>query len=140
MDSERADHADRDAGEPVGTHEPRKMKRSAILTSAVLAQVPGWVQQGRAADEIAARLGCTVGTLRVKCSQNGISLRRGDHAQRQASENHSKMSIALPTSIMAVLDARARGQGVTSRRLAATLIKTIVDDDLFEAVLDGEPA
>src|SRR5215470_17481730 len=86
--NEPADRADRDAGEPVGTHEPRKMKRSAILTSAVLAQVPAWVQQGRAADEIAARLGCTVGTLRVKCSQNGISLRRGDPAQRQASENH----------------------------------------------------
>jgi hypothetical protein len=137
---ERVGRADRETGEPFGKDEPRKMKRPTILTSAVLAQVPGWLQKGRTADEIAASVGCTVGTLRVKCSQKGISLRRGALAQRQSPKNHPKLSISLPIPIIAVLEARASGQGVTSRKLVATLIKTIVNDDLFEAVLDGEPA
>ena len=52
------------------------MSRPAILTAAALARVTHLVRQGNSAAAIAAELGCTVGTLRVRCSQNGISLRR----------------------------------------------------------------
>jgi hypothetical protein len=110
----------------------------------VLAQVPGWVTAGKTPDEIAALVGCTVGTLRVRCSQKGISLRRArpepPPKQPKPPKKHPRLVLALPPSIMAALETRADGQGVSSSQLAASLIKTIVADNLFAAVLDGEPA
>jgi hypothetical protein len=52
------------------------MPRPAILTKAALAHVTSLVDQGLSAVEIATEIGCTLGTLRVRCSQLGISLRR----------------------------------------------------------------
>ena len=49
--------------------------RPSILTKDVMADIPVLVQQGLNAEAIAARLGCTVGTLKVRCSQAQISLR-----------------------------------------------------------------
>ena len=40
-----------------------------------MAGIPVLVQQGLNAEAIAARLGCSAGTLKVRCSQAGISLR-----------------------------------------------------------------
>ena len=48
---------------------------ASILTKDVMAGIPVLVQQGLNAEAIAARLGCTVGTLKVRCSQAQISLR-----------------------------------------------------------------
>ena len=53
----------------------RKLRRRFILTKNVMAGIPVLVQQGMAAEAIAARIGCTVGTLRVRCCHAGISLR-----------------------------------------------------------------
>ena len=52
------------------------MPRPTIFTQAALASITSLVDQGRSAVEIASELGCTLGTLRVRCSQHGISLRR----------------------------------------------------------------
>ena len=52
------------------------MSKPPILTKAVLARVASLVDSGRSAEEIASEIGCTLGTLRVRCSQHGISLRR----------------------------------------------------------------
>jgi DNA-binding CsgD family transcriptional regulator len=52
------------------------MPRPTILTKAALDRVTRLVNQGRSAAEIADELGCTLGTLRVRCSQHRISLRR----------------------------------------------------------------
>jgi hypothetical protein len=52
------------------------MSRPTILTEAALAQVKALVKQGMSAAEIAREIGCTLGTLRVRCCQFGISLRR----------------------------------------------------------------
>ena len=52
------------------------MPKPTILTRAALARVVSLVDDGRSAAEIASELGCTLGTLRVRCSQHGISLRR----------------------------------------------------------------
>ena len=53
----------------------KKQRRRFILTKSVMAGIPVLVQQGMNAEAIAARLGCKVGTLKVRCSQAGISLR-----------------------------------------------------------------
>jgi hypothetical protein len=52
------------------------MARPRIFTPTALAQVKSLVNQGASAAAIADEIGCTLGTLRVKCSQLGISLRR----------------------------------------------------------------
>jgi len=52
------------------------MSRPTILTEAALTQVKTLVKQGMSAAEIAREIGCTLGTLRVRCCQYGISLRR----------------------------------------------------------------
>ncbi len=41
----------------------------------VIPQISSWVDAGFSTREIAEKIGCTLGTLRVRCSQLGISLR-----------------------------------------------------------------
>ncbi|MGB9061521.1 MAG: hypothetical protein WCC50_23710, partial [Pseudolabrys sp.] len=53
----------------------KKQRRRSNLTKHLMAGIPALVQQGLNAEAIAARLGCTVGTLKVRCSQAQISLR-----------------------------------------------------------------
>jgi hypothetical protein len=53
----------------------KKQRRRSILTKEVMAGIWVLVQQGLNAEAIAARLGCTAGTLKVRCSQAQISLR-----------------------------------------------------------------
>jgi hypothetical protein len=53
----------------------KKQGRCPILTKNLMAGIPVLVQQGLNAEAIATRLGCTVGTLKVRCSQAQISLR-----------------------------------------------------------------
>jgi hypothetical protein len=60
------------------------MSRPTILTQAVLARVASLVDNGRSAAEISSEIGCTLGTLRVRCSQHGISLRRRATGRREA--------------------------------------------------------
>ena len=60
------------------------MSRPTILTQAVLARVASLVDNGRSAAEIASEIGCTLGTLRVRCSQHGISLRRRAAGRRES--------------------------------------------------------
>jgi transposase-like protein len=60
------------------------MSRPTILTQAVLARVASLVDNGRSAAEIASEIGCTLGTLRVRCSQHGISLRRRATGRRES--------------------------------------------------------
>ena len=52
-----------------------KQQPGTIFTKEIVAGIPVLVQQGLSVETIAARLGCTVGTLRVRCSQAQISLR-----------------------------------------------------------------
>jgi len=59
------------------------MPRPTIFTQAALASITSLVDQGRSAVEIASELGCTLGTLRVRCSQHGISLRRRATSSRE---------------------------------------------------------
>jgi hypothetical protein len=85
------------------------------------------IDQGFSDVEIANRLGCTVGTLRVRCSQLKISLRRSG-------------KVILPQAILDQLLDRAALMGVSAATLAADLLEEIARDDLFDAVLDKDRA
>ena len=134
----------------------KKQRRRSILTKDVMAGIPVLVQQGLNAEAIAARLGCTAGTLKVRCSQAQISLRAPKEvkvvplvpAPTPSKPPKQKRSyahaFALPTTLqlsrvaMSRLRERAEAMGVTEAALAATLLEMIVQDDLYDAVLDTE--
>jgi hypothetical protein len=90
------------------------------------ALIPEFVDQGLSALEIATRMGCTVGTLRVKCSQLKISLRR------------RSINIALRQAVFNQLQKRAALMGVPAVALAADLLEVIARDGLYDAVLDRD--
>jgi hypothetical protein len=81
------------------------------------------IDRGLSDQEIANRLGCTVGTLRVRCSQLKISLKRAG-------------KVILPRAILDQLRHRATMMGVSTTALAADLLGEIARDDLYNAVLD----
>jgi len=120
--------------------------RKKLLTQSVLAQIPRWREGGLDAADIAKKIGCTVGTLRVCCSRYGISLR--DRSARRESTNNDygygeitrrapeKLILTLPDEIRARLQARAALLGMSESAFLIALIETVDRDDLYSAVLD----
>jgi hypothetical protein len=119
-----------------------------------MAGIPVLVQQGLNAEAIAARLGCTVGTLKVRCSQAQISLRLPKEVKvvplapaapaPKPTQSKRCFAFAVPTTLqlsrvaMSRLRQRANAMGVTEAALATTLLEMIAQDDLYDAVLDTE--
>jgi hypothetical protein len=109
------------------------------------------VNQGLNAEAIADRLGCSVGTLRVRCSQAQISLRVSKEVNTVPWVSFSKppkhkrsysCSFALPTTLrlsqvaLSRLRRHAEAIGVNEAQLARELLEAIAQDDLYDAVLD----
>jgi hypothetical protein len=129
-----------------------RQKMRTILTAEVLASIPVLVQQGMAAEAIAARIGCTVGTLRVRCCHAGISLRVPKEARVLSLVSLVPASpkpppkrffaFAEPTTLelskvaMSRLRQRAEATGMTEAELVTKLLEVIAQDDLYDAVLD----
>ena len=105
------------------------MKPSRI-TDEMYARIPALLEQGTTTTAIAAMFGVTHGTLSVRCSQRGISLRKG-----------LRRALVLPLSddvLKSLRDAARRlGKG-SPEWLASELLRKIVSDDLYMAVLDEE--
>jgi hypothetical protein len=109
-----------------------------ILTKAVLATIPEMVAQGNMrADDIAEKLGCNIGTLKVRCSQAKISLR--PPGSRRGRPRTDERTIRLSGDAMALLQRRAALSGKSETALARELLETIARDNLYDAVLDPEP-
>jgi hypothetical protein len=131
----------------------KKQRRRSIFTKELFADIPVLVQQGLEAEAIAARLGCTVGTLKVRCSQAQISLRVPKEvkvvplmplmpAPKPPQQQERSYAFALPTTLqlsrvaMSRLRQHAETIGVNEAQLASDLLEVIARDDLYDAVLD----
>jgi len=134
--------------------------KKPIFTDAVLALIPALVAQNVRPVEIAEYIGCTFGTLKVRCSAYKISLRTPDWRDRRrrqrAAEPKATTRTMLPKPVssppprtvqsslmlsrvaMSRLRQRAEAGGMTEAQLASKLLETIGLDDLFDAVLDTE--
>ena len=149
------------------------MPRPKLVTSAVINQIELWVNDGLRAAAIAEKIGCTLGTLRVRCSQFGISLRRKKspvaavgcpsapsecpqglpsslgrkraatplrmvtaRTAIHAADEEEHLVIRMPPPISHLLRRRAAQKGISDCALATMLLEIIVQDDLYEAVLD----
>jgi len=104
----------------------------AILTSMALERVAEMVKQGVSPVEIANEMGCTLGTLRVRCSQSRISLRRHGASPMV----RRRLTLPLPLEILDELNEGATLRGVSAASLAAKLLIAITRDGLVAAVLD----
>ena len=135
----------------------KKERRRSILTKDVMAGIPVLVQQGLNTEAIAARLGCNVGTLKVRCSQAGISLRVPKEVKvvplvplvpapqpPKPPKQKRSYAFALPTALqlsrvaMSRLRQHAEAIGVNEAQLASDLLEVIAQDDLYDAVLDNK--
>ena len=93
--------------------------------------IPVLVDEGFSDAEIARRMGWTVGTLRARCSQLKISLKR---------KTVNRGQIVLSQNILNQLQQRAAMMGITTSALAGELLRVIARDDLYNAVLDRDEA
>lgn len=94
------------------------------FTPDVLEQIPKLVSDGKSAAEIAGQIGCSVDSLRVRCSQLGVTLRRNG------------LTVRLSQSTLDGLRQRATAEDMSEAALAAALLEIIARDDLYSAVLD----
>ena len=108
-----------------------------ILTKAVLATIPQMVEQGgMRADDIAEKLGCNIGTLKVRCCQARISLR--PPGSRRGRPKSDERTIRLSSAALTLLQKRAAASGKSEAALAQELIEAIARDNLYDAVLDAD--
>lgn len=141
------------------------MTQNMKFTPLVIPQIKSWVDAGLRTEQIAQKIGCTVGTLRVRCSQLGISLRRArindvanedktpasltacsyfEGQSTRGSGERSAVERQLPVFVPEITVRRLKNQaalrGLTDAALAATLLEKIAQDDLYDAVLDESDA
>jgi hypothetical protein len=117
-------------------------RRARIFTPSVLSEISNLVAKGLSPAEIAEKIGCSLGTLRVKCSQHGISLRRrcNDAGPNSEGRPHARIVIQLSSGAAFRLQQKAQNQGTTGSRLAAAVLEAVVQDNLYDAVIDREVA
>ena len=112
--------------------------RKKLLTDSVLAQIPRWISEGGLRPvEIAEKIGCTLGTLRVRCSVYGISLRQPSRSREAPHTDLTELVVSFPAMIRARLEERAALLELSPENLVKILIETIDKDDLYFAVLDN---
>jgi len=100
------------------------------ITDEMYASIPALLKQGATKAEIAAVWGVKLGTLKVFCSQRGISLRKN---------GPRKLVLPLSDDLLKSLRGAARSFGKGSmERLVSDLLEKIANDDLYTAVLDEE--
>ena len=136
------------------------------ITPEALHAIRAFLDKGLSSAEIAAAIGITVGTLRVKCSQMGISLRRQKYSVHAAAKRrgvrreptrkntpppnsglqfqpavsftHAQLlTLRLPRTVIDQLQDRGTSRGLSASKLASMLLEVIARDDLYAAVLDS---
>jgi len=109
--------------------QARPHKRGRILFSPqVIETIRGLIEQGKSAHEIAAAIGSTAASVRVKCSLLKIKLRR----------KRCGLVVCMRPAIQAALEAKAFQMRESPSELSARLLESIVEGDLYKAVLDDQ--
>jgi hypothetical protein len=96
------------------------------------------VDQEFSAAEIANEIGCKLGSLRVRCSEHGISLKRA--ARHDKRERRERMVIHIWRNTALALQRQARSDQISAAQFAAVLLEAVMRDDLYEAVIDRDRA
>jgi hypothetical protein len=112
-------------------------RKRSMFSTGTLSQIESLVAEGLSAKEIADRIGCKLGTLRVKCSQFRISLRRS--VSTKTKDNCARrLVITLAEETAFDLELHAAKKGMSRTNLAAALLEAIARDNLYNAVIDHD--
>ena len=116
--------------------------RKCRVTDEMYAAIPGLIAQGLTHFEIAAQFGVKPSSLKVLCSQRGISLRKlRDPGTTPRKRRPPGMTLLpLGDEVLKSLRVAARLLGRPPARLVSDLLEKIASDSLYMAVLDEEPA
>jgi len=114
--------------------ERRRMaKGKHVLTRDVMESVvPTLIREGHDKVAISQKLGCTISTLQVQCSNYGISLRNGHMMKKEA------LRVSLSKNAMSILARRAALRQVSEAVLASRLLELVISDGMIDAVLDDD--
>jgi len=105
-----------------------------VFTPAVITGIRELASQGKSASAIAAAIGSTAASVRVKCCQLKIQLSRRGRPCLYPDEH--KLVLYMRPEDYAALKRKAAHKCKSPAELAGTLLEMIVNADLFQAVLD----
>ena len=107
------------------------------ITDEMYARIPALLEQGMTKTEIAAMYGVKLGSLKVFCSQRGISLRKGGPLPPRTKLVLPDEPLPLSDGVLKSLREATRAMGKDSTaRLVSDLLEKIASDGLYKAVLD----
>jgi hypothetical protein len=111
-----------------------------VFTPAVIQVMRDLASEDTSASEIAAAIGSTPGSVRVKCCQLKIALSRGDRANLVPSfpsnKDAHKLVVTMRSDNYIVLKRKAAQMHKTPIEFAGMLLQAIISANLFDAVLD----
>jgi hypothetical protein len=113
-----------------------------LYTPNTVALVRTMAEQGHSASTIAAKIGSTPSSVRVRCSQLKIKLRRtrvkNSHPPLQRTERGVEHLVVtyLPGPLYTTFHRQAVHMNKSVSVLAGLLLEAIVTGDLYDAVLD----
>jgi hypothetical protein len=110
--------------------------RRRVFTPAAIDAIRVLAAQGKSAAEIAAAIGSTPASVRVKCCQLKISLRRR-WEQALHIEGH-RLIIYLQDNDYAALKRKAADRQRSAVELSGELLRAVIRGDIYEAVLDDD--
>ena len=105
----------------------------------VVEAIKGLAAQGKSAAEIAAVVGSTPASVRVKCSQFKIKLVRSHFGSRRNPlqlPSKRKLVVYLPPSVHAAMTRKAQDMRKSTGELAESLLRAVVNSNIYDAVLD----
>jgi hypothetical protein len=103
------------------------------------AAIPGLIAQGLTHFEIAAQFGVKPSSLKVLCSQRGISLRKRRLPGTTPRKRPPRMTrLPLGDEVLSSLRVAAHLLGRPPAQLVSDLLEKIASDSLYMAVLDEE--
>jgi hypothetical protein len=105
--------------------------------------IRGLASRGKSASEIADAIGSTAASVRVRCSQLKIKLKRRGHPsllqmEQQGRIGEQKLFVCVPPAVYAALCWKAAQKQTSAAELSQMLLEVIVSGDLYEAVLDDD--
>ena len=110
--------------------------RRRVFTPTAINAMRVLAAQGKSASEIAAAVGSTPASVRVKCCQLKISLRRRWQQERQIGRR--SLLIHLDEADYIALKRKAGETGKSAVELSSELLRAVIRGDIYEAVLDDD--
>jgi hypothetical protein len=109
-------------------------RRGRIFTPSAINTIRRLAAQGKSASEIAEVIGSTSASVRVRCCQLKIALRRRNarHIGGQG------LFVSLHDADYAALKRKAADMQKSASELSGDLLRAIIHSDIFEAVLDDD--